>query len=234
MRADVPSGNGQWRRTATVGGANDFPLLDGNAPGQARLRIAAKQIICKQGDPADALFYIESGRVKISRVSRGGKEAVVGVCGPGEFFGLVSLAGGRSKRATDAATALTDCAVIQVKRSAMIRLLREQQDFAVNFVACLIRQDIRNQEMLIDQLTHSAEQRLVRVLLQLADGGGFVESDLVYVNQTLLAGMVGTTRSQVNAFMNKFKRRGLVDYDRRGILGIRPALRDFFLDISTD
>ena len=159
-------------------------------------------------------------------------EAIIGVRGRGDFFGLQSLLGGGRRRGLDAATALTDCTIIQVKASTAIRLLREHPDFAANFIIYLIRLHLRSEERLIDQLTYSAEQRLARVLLQLADADGFIEPDLVYVNQTLLANTVGTTRSRVSAFMNKFKRRGLIDYDRRGVLGVRRALRDFVSDAS--
>jgi CRP/FNR family cyclic AMP-dependent transcriptional regulator len=139
-------------------------LINGQAVGQTCLRLAGGQIVCRQGDPPDAVFYIQGGQVKISIVSPNGKEAVTGVRGEGDFFGVRSLLGGDQRLAT--VTALTECIIIRIRKAAMTRLLRERPDLVEMFVSYLLRQHLRDQENLIDQLTNSAERRLARVLLQ--------------------------------------------------------------------
>jgi len=144
-------------------------LLSGRGAGQSRLQFAAEQTICAQDDPADAVFYIESGLVKMSTVSPSGKEAVVSLRGAGDFFGVRSLIG-RHRRVTTA-TALTDCTVVRIATSAATRLLREEPNFAEIYTTYLTRQHARDQENLADLLINSAEKRLARVLLQLANSG---------------------------------------------------------------
>jgi CRP/FNR family cyclic AMP-dependent transcriptional regulator len=208
--------------------ADEFDLrkvLSGRGHGQSRLRFAPEHVIYAQGDAADSFFYVESGWVKMSAVVPSGKEPVIALRRTDELFGVRSMVAPR-RQAT--ATALTDCSLIRVSKSALNRLLREQPDFAVTFVTYLVRRSIYDQDSLIDHLTNSAEKRLARTLLQLA---GEIEGDNTpsiaagRVNQALLANMIGTTRSRVSVFLNRFKRAGFITYDRHGHMGVRkPSL----------
>ena len=198
-------------------------VLTGRGPGQSRLKLAPEHVIYAQGDAADALFYVESGWVKMSAVVPSGKEPVIALGRGDEFLGVRSMVAAR-RQAT--ATALTDCSLVRVTRSALNRLLREQADFAVTFAAYLVRRSIFDQENLIDHLTNSAG--LARTLLQLASEVGVDDAPFIparRVNQALLANMIGTTRSRVSVFLSKFKRQGLITYDRHGHMSVRkPAL----------
>ena len=200
-------------------------VLTGRGPGQSRLKLPPEHVIYAQGDAADALFYVESGWVKMSAVVPSGKEPVIALRRGDEFFGVRSMVAAR-RQAT--ATALTDCSLVRVTRSALNRLLREQPDFAVTFAAYLVRRSIFDQESLIDHLTSSAEKRLARTLLQLVSQVGVDDAPFIparRVNQALLANMIGTTRSRVSVFLSKFKRQGLITYDRHGHMSVRkPAL----------
>ncbi len=182
------------------------------------------EIICKQGDALDAVFYIESGRVKLSIVSPSGKEAVLSLRGDGDFFGVRSLV--RVHRRVTTATALTDCTIARITTSTMIRLLREEPGFVELYTSYLMLQHARDQENVADLLTNSAEKRLARILLQLADFGpeGNPKPIPIRINQESLAEMVGTTRSRVNYFMNKFRQLGLIEY--RDKLVVHRALAD--------
>ncbi|MGO9263517.1 MAG: Crp/Fnr family transcriptional regulator [Candidatus Binataceae bacterium] len=197
-------------------------VLTGHGAGQSRLRLAPEQMIYSQGDPADSLFYIESGRVKITVVSPAGKEAVIAIRSEGEFFGELCLINRQRRIATT--TTLNDCSIVSVAKAAMMRLLRQDPDFAEMFVTYLVRQRAGEVESLIDQLTNSAEKRLARVMLQLAAGGDDPQPMSIRISQAVLANMVGTTRSRVNFFMNKFKRQGLIEYNRDGYVSVRKAL----------
>ena len=200
-------------------------FLTGHGSGQARLQLAAGHVVATQGDPVDALFYIESGWVKLSIVVPNGKEAVM-LRGEGEFFGTRSLIPHFRRMATG--TALTDCSLVRISQAAAIRMLREQPDFAEMFVRYLLRQGIDSEKSIIDQLTSSAEKRLARTLVRLAhDGAGDRPQSIpTRINQTDLAGMIGTTRSRVNSFMTKFRRQGFIEYDREGHLTVHRSLRD--------
>ena len=204
--------------------AFDFSrLLNGRGPNQSRLRFSSGDVICRQGDPADALFYIEKGRIKVTMVSARGKEAIVSVRGEGEFVGIRALI---ARRRSFAAMALTECSLVRVKIPALVRLLREEPDFAEMFTSYLVQQSIRDQQNLAGQLTESSERRLARTLLQLAD---FRRNSIAgpiptWINQTILAGMIGTTRSRVSSFMNKFRKQGFIEYDRQGDLMVHGAL----------
>lgn len=194
-------------------------VLTGRGTGQSRLQLPPEHVIYAQGDVADALFYVESGWVKMSAVVPSGKEPVIALRRADEFFGVRSMVAGR-RQAT--ATALTDCSVVRVTKSALNQLLRAQPDFAVTFAAALVRRSIFDQESLIDHLTNSAEKRLARTLLQLAnevrgDNAHFIPGG---INQALLASMIGTTRSRVSVFLNKFKREGMITYGRNGHVSV--------------
>lgn len=202
-------------------------FLAGQGAGRSRVKLAPGQTAYPQGGDADAMFYIESGWIKISVVVPSGKEAVIAIRGDGEFFGTRCLIG----RRTGSAIALTACSLVRIPRPTLIRLLREEPDFAVMFVTHLVQQSIQDQENLVDHLTNPAEKRLARALLRLADGvdGAVPRSITTRINQALLAAMIGTTRPRVSFFMNKFKRQGLIEYNRDGSLTVRAGLRGFLL-----
>jgi CRP-like cAMP-binding protein len=176
-------------------------------------KYAKDQVIFSQGDPADSVFYIQHGRIKITVISEHGKEAVVALLGHDEFFGEGCLAGQPRRVAT--AVAMTECEVMRLEMAAIIRVLHEEPAFSEMFVAHLLARTIRVEEDLVDQLFNSSEKRLARALLLLANFGkeGRPEPIIAKVSQETLAEMVGTTRSRVSFFMNKFRRLGFISYD---------------------
>jgi CRP/FNR family transcriptional regulator, cyclic AMP receptor protein len=171
------------------------------------------QIVFRQGDPADAVFYIESGKAKKTVVSEQGKEAVVALLGPGDFFGEGCLAGEALRLST--VTALTKCAIARISKADITRVIHEEPAFAELFISYLLARNSRVEEDLVDQLFNSSEKRLARVLLLLANFGkeGRPEPILAKISQETLAEMIGTTRSRVSFFMNKFRELGLIDYN---------------------
>jgi CRP/FNR family cyclic AMP-dependent transcriptional regulator len=178
--------------------------------------------IYRQGDPADSVMYIQKGRVKLSVVSTGGKEAVVGVLGRGDFFGEGCLAGQPKRMGT--VTAMMATTVLTVEKAQMALLLHEQHELSDLFIAYMLARNIRIEEDLVDQLFNSSEKRLARILLLLARYGKAQDGYRIIpkVSQAVLAEMVGTTRSRVNFFMNKFRRLGLIEYN--GELKVHDAL----------
>ncbi len=193
-------------------------FLGGISRGKIVLECGAKRNIFMQGDPADAVFYVRRGKVKLSVTSKQGKEAIVAVLGAGEFFGEGCLAGAQLRMGT--ATAMTDCTLARIEKPLMVRMLHEQHRVAELFVTHLLSRNIRYEEDLVDQLFNSSEKRLARILLLLAHFGkeGRAEPVLPRINQENLAQMVGTTRSRVSHFMNKFKKLGFVDYNGGGLM----------------
>jgi CRP/FNR family cyclic AMP-dependent transcriptional regulator len=189
------------------------------------------QAIFAQGDSADAVFWIENGGIKLTVVSARGKEAIVGILGAHDFFGEGCLAGQLLRMAT--ATAMADCAILRVEKQGAIRAIRENPDFAAIFVAHLLSRNIRIEEDLVDHLFNSSEMRLARVLLLLANFGKDAEPDKVIpkISQETLAEMVGTTRSRVSYFMNKFRKLGFVNYDTG--LEVHRSLLNFVLHDSS-
>jgi CRP/FNR family cyclic AMP-dependent transcriptional regulator len=175
-----------------------------------------------QGDPADAVFYIQKGKVKVTVVSERGKEAVVAVLGRDMFCGEGCLAGQLRRMAT--ASTLTECKIMRLEKAAMIRVLRDEPSFSEMFVSHLLVRAIRVEEDLVDQLFNSSEKRLARALLLLANFGkeGRPEPIIAKVSQETLAEMIGTTRSRVSFFMNKFRRLGFINYN--GHLEIHSSL----------
>jgi CRP/FNR family transcriptional regulator, cyclic AMP receptor protein len=171
-----------------------------------------KQTVFAQGDPADAVFYIQEGKVRLTVVSKAGKEATLGILGEGEFFGEGSLAGQALRMGS--ATAVTDCELLRIDKKAMMEALHRQHEFSDTFVAYLLARNIRYEEDLVDQLFNSSEKRLARILLLLARFGkeGVPETVIPKISQESLAEMVGTTRSRVSFFMNRFRKLGFVDY----------------------
>lgn len=168
--------------------------------------------IYTQGDPADSVLYLQRGSVKLSVVSRGGKEAVVAMLTPGDFFGEGCLAGQRVRMGTATATSATT--VLKVDRKKMMRVLHEQHAMSDLFIAYILARNIRIEEDLVDQLFNSSEKRLARALLLLAHFGkeDEVQKVLPTISQETLAEIVGTTRSRVNFFMNKFRKLGFIEY----------------------
>ena len=172
-----------------------------------------KQGIFSQGDTADAVFYIQTGKVKLTVVSKTGKEATIGILSDGDFFGEGCLVGRRSRMKS--ATAMTDCDVLRIDKKAMMETLHREQEFSELFVAYLLARNIRYEEDLVDQLFNSSEKRLARVLLLLAHFGkeGTPETVVPKISQEMLAEMIGTTRSRVNFFMNRFRKLGFIHYN---------------------
>lgn len=183
--------------------------------------------IFAQGDAADAVFYIQHGQVKLSVVSARGKEAVIAILEARTFFGEGCLAGQPVRMAT--ATALTDCALLRIEKPAMLRVLHAEPAFSALFVSYLLSRNIRIEEDLIDQLFNSSEKRLARVLLLLAHFGKEGKEELVIprVSQETLAEMIGTTRSRVSFFLNKFRKLGFIDYN--GGLRVHSSLLNVVL-----
>jgi CRP/FNR family cyclic AMP-dependent transcriptional regulator len=185
------------------------------------------EVIFGQGQPADAVFYIQTGKVKITVVSEQGKEAVVAVLGPDEFCGEGCLTGQPLRLAT--AAAMTECEIMRLEKGIMIRVLHEEPAFSEFFVSHLLTRTIRVEADLVDQLFNSSEKRLARALLLLANFGreGQPEPTIAKVSQATLAEMIGTTRSRVSFFMNKFRKLGLIDYN--GQLEIHSSLLNVVL-----
>ena len=171
------------------------------------------QGVYRQGDPADSVFYIQSGKVKKTVVSEQGKEAVVAVLGAGDFFGEGCLGGQALRLGTVAA--LTECVIARISKADIIRVIHEQPAFAELFIAHLLARNSRVEEDLVDQLFNSSEKRLARTLLLLANFGKERKPEpiLAKISQETLAEMIGTTRSRVSRFMNKFRQLGLIDYN---------------------
>jgi CRP-like cAMP-binding protein len=182
--------------------------------GEGRKSLCAlkKQAIFTQGDPADAVFYIQAGKVRLSVVSQTGKEATIGILGEENFFGEGALAG-QSQR-MGSAVAMTDCQLLRIEKHAMMAALHREHAFSDLFVAYLLKRNIRYEEDLVDQLFNSSEKRLARVLLLLAHFGkeGVPETVVAKISQETLAEMVGTTRSRVSFFMNRFRKLGFIHY----------------------
>jgi CRP/FNR family cyclic AMP-dependent transcriptional regulator len=186
------------------------------------------QIVYSQGDPADSVFYIHTGKVKVTVISKLGKEAVVAIRGPDEFCGEGAMTGKSQRLATT--TTMSTCEIIRLEPETIVRLLHEDREFADHFLAHLLTRTARVEADLVDQLFNSSEMRLARALLLLANyGNGLgLEPIAVKVNQDTLAALIGTTRSRVNFFMNKFRKLGLIKYN--GKLEVQKALLNFVLN----
>ena len=195
--------------------------------GKTSLISPKKHTIFSQGDSAEAVFYIQAGKVKLTVVSKQGKEAVVAILERGAFFGESCLAGQVIRTAT--ASAVEDSTIVRIDKDAMIRVLHEEPTFAELFMAYLLEHTIRIQEDLVDQLFNSSEKRLARVLLLLAHFGkeGKPETVIAKISQETLAEMIGTTRSRVSYFMNKFRKLGFIDYN--GELHVHSSLLNVVL-----
>jgi CRP/FNR family transcriptional regulator, cyclic AMP receptor protein len=183
----------------------------------------AKQAVFSQGQSSDALYYIQEGKVRLSVVSKQGKEATIALLGPGDFLGEGCIASDQPIRLATA-TAITNCALLKIDKKEMLRALHAEQLFSDMFVAYMVERHNRTQADLVDQLFNSSEKRLARALLLLAHFGKKDRSEEVTpgVSQATLAQMIGTTRSRVNFFMNRFRKLGFIDYN--GGLRVRTSL----------
>ena len=202
-------------------------FLDTESVGRTISKYRNDQTVFSQGSSADAVFYIQKGKVKITVVSEQGKEAVVAVLGPDEFCGEGCLTGQPRRMAT--AVAMTECEIVRLEKAAMIRVLHKEPAFSEMFIAHLLARTIRVEEDLVDQLFNSSEKRLARSLLLLANFGkdGRPERIIAKVSQETLAEMIGTTRSRVSHFMNKFRKLGFIDYN--GHLEVHSSLLNVVL-----
>jgi CRP-like cAMP-binding protein len=183
------------------------------ANGRDISKYSKKQVIFAQGDGADAVFYIKKGKVKVAVISKQGKEAIVALLGPDEFVGEGCLIGQLKRLAT--ASAMTECEIMRVEKTEIQRVLQDEPAFSQMFVSHVLARNARIEEDLVDQLFNSTEKRLARLLLMLANFGkdGKTEPILAKISQETLAEMIGTTRSRVSHFMNKFRQLGFIDYN---------------------
>jgi len=202
-------------------------FLERAGDGRTILEPQEKQTLFSQGDSADAVFYILKGKVKLTVLSRHGKEAVIAMLRPDDFFGEGCLAGQHLRMAT--ATATTNGAVMRFEKKAIIRLLHNQPTFSELFVSYVLSRNIRIEEDLVDQLFNSSEKRLARTLLLLAHVGKEREAEIVVpkISQQSMAEIIGTTRARVSFFMNRFRQLGLIEYN--GELRVHSALLNIVL-----
>jgi len=197
--------------------------------GRTVVTVPKKQTIFSQGDAADAVFYIQEGKVRLTVVSKNGKEATLGILNEGEFFGEGGLAGQPLRMGS--ASAMTDCELLRIDKKAMTLALHREHTFSDLFVAYLLARNIRYEEDLVDQLFNSSEKRLARILLLLAHFGkdGVPETVIPKISQETLAEMIGTTRSRVSFFMNRFRRLGFLDYNGGSGLQVHSSLLNVVL-----
>jgi CRP/FNR family transcriptional regulator, cyclic AMP receptor protein len=185
------------------------------------------QMVFSQADPANAVFYIQKGKIKLTVVSNAGKEAIIAILDSGDFLGEGCLAAQPLRMAT--ATAISDCSIVRLEKAAMLRVLHEEPAFSEMFLAYVLSRNMRIEEDLVDQLFNSSEKRLARVLLLLAHFGkeGKPEPVIAKISQETLAEMIGTTRSRVSFFMNRFREMGFIEYN--GGLHVHSSLLNIVL-----
>ncbi len=195
--------------------------------GKTIAEYSKSQMVFSQGDPANAVFYIQKGKVKLTVVSNAGKEAVIALLGAGDFLGEGCLAGQPLRMAT--ATAISSSSIVRLEKEAMIRVLHEEAAFSEMFLSYVLSRNMRIEEDLVDQLFNSSERRLARVLLLLSHFGkeGKPEPVIAKISQETLAEMIGTTRSRVSFFMNKFRKMGFIEYN--GGLHVHSSLLNIVL-----
>ena len=216
----------------TTAKKNDFnprTFLSTIGKGREMVSFGKKSTIFAQGDSTDGLFFIQEGKVQLSVVSEAGKEATLGILSEGDFFGEGGL-GGQFTRMSSA-IALTDCVLLHVERTALMHAMSIEPKLSAVFVKDLVKRNIRYQDDLVDQLFNSSEKRLARVLLLMAHFGdeGVSEMSVPRLSQETLAEMVGTTRSRVSFFMNRFRKLGFIHYDTGDNLHVRSALLNVVL-----
>ena len=207
--------------------SNSPSILIQVSSGKTILSVLNNQVLFSQGESAEAVFYIQAGKVKLSVVSQQGKEAVVGILEEGAFFGESCLTGQTVYTAT--AAAVDAGTIVRIEKTAMVKALHEQPTFAEQFLTHLLSRNLRIQEDLVDQLFNSAEKRLARLLLLMAHFGkeGKQEPVIAKINQETLAEMIGTTRSRVSFFLNKFRKLGFIEYN--GGLHVHSSLLNVVL-----
>jgi len=213
-RSITPKKSGKWFDPAV--------FLKTAAKGRIVSTHAKRHIIFTQGDDADSVLYIQTGKVKVTVLSQEGKEAVVAILGEDQFFGEGCLIGQPKRLAT--AMAMTECSIMQVEKTAILQVLKEETAFSQMFVSHILARSARVEEDLVDQLFNSTEKRLARVLLLMANFGkeGRPEPVVAKISQETLAEMIGTTRSRVSHFMNNFRRLGFISYN--GHLEVHSSL----------
>jgi len=208
---------------------NPHAFLSTIGKGREMVSFPRKNTIFAQGDSRDGLFFIQTGKVRLSVVSENGREATLGILGEGDFFGEGGL-GGQFLRMSSA-TALTDCILLHIERKAMMHAMSLQPKLSAMFVKYLVKRNIRYQDDLVDQLFNSSEKRLARVLLLMAQFGkeGVAKISVPRLSQETLAEMVGTTRSRVSFFMNRFRKLGFINYDVGDNLHVHSSLLNVLL-----
>ena len=196
--------------------------------GRKIVQLKPEQVFFAQGNAADSIFYLQQGRAKLTVVSTNGKEATITLLGAGDFVGEESLAAvGGLRMAT--ATAITDCAALRIEREEMIRVMHEEHTFSALFLGFLLARSMRIQADLVDQLFNSSEKRLARILLLMAEFGtpGHAQIEIPKISQETLADMIGTTRSRVSFFMNRFRKLGFIEYN--GAIRVHKSLLNVVL-----
>jgi CRP-like cAMP-binding protein len=221
---------GRWEGNLKSEPTIDFDpnvFLSTPGPGHGIKKYRSGEVIFAQGDPAQDILYIQAGQVKITVVSRRGKEAVIGILAAANFFGEAALNGQRVR--ISSATAIEDCSIVAISRAEMVRILEKEPRFSEFFIHHLLSRNLRIEEDLVDQLFNSSEKRLARILLLLANFGkeGRPETVIPDITQETLAEMIGTTRSRVSFFMNKFRKLGFIEYN--GKLQIHSSLLNVVL-----
>jgi len=225
MQRNVAGNIGKSKRIAKAALARRFDsqsFLATVGAGRYMVKYQPNQVVFRQGDPADSVCYIKDGKIQITVVSEHGKEGVIAMLGAGEFFGEGCLAGQSLHMAS--ATAMAESTVVKIEKATMVRVLHNEPNLSEMFMAFLLSRNIQIEADLVDQLFNSSERRLARLLLLLANFGkeGKMESVIPRISQEILAARVGTTRSRINFFMNKFRKLGLIEYN--GELKVHSAL----------
>jgi CRP/FNR family transcriptional regulator, cyclic AMP receptor protein len=213
---------------------NPHAFLSTIGKGRDMVSFQKKHMIFAQGDSTDGLFFIQKGKVQLGVVSEAGKEATLGILGEGDFFGEGGLAGQPLRMSS--AAALTDCVLLHIDKKAMMLALSREPKLSAMFLKYLLKRNIRYQDDLVDQLFNSSEKRLARVLLLMAQFGqkGVPEMSVPRLSQETLAEMVGTTRSRVSFFMNRFRKLGFINYDVGDNLRIHSSLLNVLLHDDDD
>ncbi len=196
--------------------------------GKKILNLEKNEVAYAQGDPADAIFYVQKGRLRVTVTSANGKEATIALVGAGEFLGENCLVSAHPLRLATA-TAMTDCALLRISKGEMVRVLHQEQELSEMFMSFLLARNARIQADLVDQLFNSSEKRLARILLLLAQFGKESKPETVVpkISQEILAEMIGTTRSRVSFFMNRFRKLGFIEYN--GEIRVHNSLLNIFL-----
>jgi CRP-like cAMP-binding protein len=199
-----------------IAGFDPAAFLANAGLGRRIVRIKPKSPFFSQGNPADCVYYLQTGRAKLTVLSKSGKEATITLLAPGDFIGEESLAGVVGPRMATA-TAITVCIALKIERSEMVRVLHEEHSFSDIFLKFMLARSMRTQADLVDQLFNSSEKRLARILLLMAEFGtpGMDETLIPKITQETLAEMIGTTRSRVSFFMNRFRKLGFIEYNGR-------------------